>query len=128
MEEEVSRDRARFSRLLDAWVCTTFHVLPTSEEFTSLYYEQKIALYEASLRLVDQGTLRRMFYTRQRIEEVEQADPSSFLPRAIARTLRQVYEAQGMPQEEIDARLRKQAESIKMQKVREVRKELGELA
>lgn len=103
----------------------TFHVLPTAEEFTSLYYEQKVALYEASLRVADQSSLRRMFLARQRIEEVESVRAEDFLPRAITRTLRQAYKAQGMSPQAVRDRLRKQAEAMKRQKVREVKKELG---
>lgn len=120
---EASASHTRFLRLVDTWICRTFGVLPTEKRFQDLYLHQKIALYEASLRLADDDSLKIEFYRRKKEEEIERKPARDFVPKRMQRALAQAYRASGMGKEEVKRRIDRHAAAMKASKVREAKEE-----
>lgn len=120
---DAEASHVRFIRLVDTWVCKTFGVLPTEERFQGLFFEQKMALYDAALRLANDNSLKVEFYRRKKEEDIERTPARNFVPKRMQRALAQAYKASGMKKEDIEKRLDRHATAMKASKLREAKEE-----
>jgi len=103
--------------VLEAWVCRELKMSPNSKEVQSLFYEQKVALFNLITGLASNDLISDSNLKKKEITKIKLRPAIDFVPKHYVEVLKRSLKAQGKTEIEINAHINTIAEEAKKREI-----------